>query len=352
MKPISLANNESALGAGLPAQLAAQSVPLGLYPDAAMSQLRAKLADWYGVSTAEVCVGPGSTDLIFHLVATLAGGGEVLAPKHSFVAYRLAANSAGVPYIESGSGVNTDLVSLANDVNERTRLVCVVNPANPTGVYLEPESIEQLLEQIPREVPVIIDEAYAEFVAPPRMCTGIAIRRRFHNVIVLRTFSKAYGLAGLRVGYAIGRPDWLQRIERRRPPFSVSSPAQAAAMAALDDQRHLEETVLVNAIQRNALHAALAARGLAVMPSEGNFLCVRVVGAKEVANALLHQGVAVLPLDAYGLNEWIRVTVGTPEHNERFVAALDDQFSRSPHSMRTSHRSPSSDQSDTLDASF
>lgn len=340
MKPVILANNESSVGPAPAAQTAAQAADITLYPDPTMLALRRKLAEKFGVTPEEVCVGAGSTDLIFHLVAALAHGGEILAPQFSFIAYRLAARSAHIRYVESGDGVQTDLDALADKMTDATKLVCIVNPANPTGVFIEPSTIERFLTRISPTIPVILDEAYAEYVAAPRRCTGVDLRRRFSNVIVLRTFSKAYGLAGLRVGYAIGDPRWLQLVESRRPPFSVSSPAQDAAIAALEQPRHLEEVVRVNSIQRTVLASGLASRGLHVIPSEGNFVCLQVGQSAHLARTLKQLGVAVMALDTYGLPDWIRVTVGTADQHARFMAVLDTQFSRAFHSKRTSQRSP------------
>lgn len=322
MKHAALAANENALGAGTDALQALRELQLSLYPDDAQSLLRERLAQQLGTTPDEVCIGAGSTDLIFQIVAHFARGGDVLAPRHTFVAYRLAARSAGARYVETGAGPATDLDALAARVDADTRLVCVVNPANPTGCYLEPAALVRLLERLPPKLPVVLDEAYIEYLSDPRTSFGPALRRRFPNVLVLRTFSKAYGLAGVRVGYALGEPAWLRQLEARRPPFSVSSPAQAAALAALGDQDHLRASVALVREEREWLAAQLTGQGLEVLPSEGNFLCVQVGDGKQVAGALRAQGVDVLSLEAYGLAAWLRVTVGVRAHNERFLHAL------------------------------
>ena len=321
---MNLASNENPLGAGKEAIAAAGRAPLGLYPDASMRLLRERLAVLHSVSDAELCVGAGSTDLIFHLVASLAAGGEVLVPRHSFIAYRLAADSAGVRYVEAGAEADpvVDLESLSAAVTAQTKLVCVVNPANPTGQFFEPRALHRLLEALPRTMPVIIDEAYAEFVRQPRGVSGSMLRRAFPNVVVLRTFSKAYGLAALRVGYAVANPEWLSAVERRRPPFSVSGPAQAAALAALTDDAHLRASVALVQSQRQLVFTALQALGLEVLPSEGNFVCVRFADAAGAADGLSARGVTVLRLDAHGLPDWLRITIGDARQNEQLLAAV------------------------------
>ncbi len=320
---MTLASNENPLGAGRDAQTAASRAALGLYPDASMKQLRLRLSELHGVTDAEVCVGAGSTDLIFHLVAALATGGEVLALKHTFIAYRLAARSCGATYVEHGEGPRGDLESLAAQVTEKTRLLCVVNPANPTGQFFEPRALHALLERVPSSLPVIVDEAYAEYVRSPRVVSGSVLRRGFPNVLVLRTFSKAYGLAGLRVGYAVGKPEWLEQVERRRPPFSVSGPAQAAACAALDDVAHLQASVMLAQSQRQAVFTALQTLGLEVLPSEGNFVCVRLQDVPRAVDCLHQEGVAVLRLDVYGLPDWLRITIGDAQQNARMLSAIE-----------------------------
>lgn len=319
---IDLSANENPLGPSesVRARLAAAAVER--YPDSSARALSVRLATMHGCALEQVCVGAGSTDLIFHLVAAFCAGGELLAPRHSFIAWRLATQHTKTTYREAGDGVATDLNALLSAITPDTNLVCVVNPANPTGAFVPPQELHAFLARVPQHVLVVLDEAYAEYVEPPAACIGPSVLRAHPNVMVLRTFSKAYGLAGLRVGYVLGAPSMIGALERRRPPFSVSAPAQLAALAALDDVHHLETTVRLAQRERLRVGRALSALGFEVLPSQANFLCVRTGDGDGAAQTLKANGVAVMPLSTYGLPEWVRITLGTVETNDRLVASM------------------------------
>lgn len=319
---VTLSNNENPLGASPAVSRALRAFAAERYPDNAAASLRDALARKHDVDASEILIGAGSTALIFEFVAAFASNARIVAPAWTFVGYRLAAKRAGATYVECGSSLSTDLDALTAGITEDTKLVCLANPANPTGSFVEHEALRAFIARIPAHVPLLLDEAYAEYVAAPRSCTGLSLRREFPNVIVLRTFSKAFGLAGLRVGYAIGAPRLLAAAESMRAPFSVSSSAQVAALSALSDVAHLERSVSLVQRERSRVTTALRERGIEVLPSEGNFVTANVGAAAAVAHTLKERGVTVLPLANYALPEWIRVSIGTAEENDTFLNAL------------------------------
>lgn len=318
---IVLSNNENPLGAAPSVGRALRSFAAERYPDETCAALRDALARRHAVDAGHVLMGAGSTALIFELVAALATGARIIAPAWTFVGYRLAAKRVGAAYVECGTSLSTDLDALLAGITDDTRIVCLANPGNPTGAFVPHEPLRDFVARVPPTVTVIVDEAYAEYVAPPHACEGVSLLRDFENVVVLRTFSKAWGLAGLRVGYAMGAPRLLAAAQSVRAPFSVSSSAQAAALAALSEHEHLERSVALVRRERDRLTMLLRERGFEVLPSQGNFVTVRV-GAPEFVRALAEHGISVLSLANYGLPEWIRVSVGMTEENDAFLAAL------------------------------
>lgn len=328
LRPIVLANNESPWGPSPAARraLLATADDLQSYPAISALPLRERLAAAHGVSAAEICVGAGSTALIYQILLALQGNepGEVWAPAHTFMVYGWAAANARLRYQEVPSPHWVpDLDALAAAVGPTTRCVCLVNPNNPTGAFIPEAALVRFLERLPAHLPVLLDEAYAEYVDAPAP-NGVALRARFANLLILRTFSKAYGLAAARVGYVIADAAWIEQIERRCPPFSVSAPGQAAAMAALDDTRHLRHTLERTWAERRRLAEALQARGLEVLPSQGNFLCVDFGSQAAALNsALAARGIELRGLANYHLPAHLRITVGRPEQNDALLAALD-----------------------------
>jgi histidinol-phosphate aminotransferase len=311
---VALSSNENPLGPSpqaLRALSPQQEAHVHLYPDTLCHSLRQRLAALHRVEPGQIAVGPGTTDLIYHLVRQATGG--VLAPRYTFVAYRLAARAGGLAYREVDG-----LAALAQAADEGTGLVCLANPGNPTGQLYPRGELVALLEALPTAVTVLLDEAYHEYVDPRLAPDGIELARAFPSVVVLRTFSKAYGLAALRVGYALGAPERIARLDALRPPFAVAGPAQAAALAALDDQDHVRRTRELVARGRTQL-----AEGLTVSDSHGNFVLVHLgPAAGAVWEDLARSGVLVRRLEPYGLLEHLRVTVGTAEQNHRFLLAL------------------------------
>ena len=328
---VKLASNENPLGPS-PRALAAVTdalTALHRYPDGPARALRAALAERLQVAPRQVVVGNGSTDLI-DLVAR-----AFLGPEHNAVISEGAfARFRQVVLARNGNArlvplrdATHDLEAMARAVDERTRLVFVATPNNPTGTWNRRAEVERLLAALPPEVLVVLDQAYFEFaadVAEADHPDGVELVRRGEPVIVLRTFSKAYGLAGLRIGYGVAAPEVIEAVDLVREPFNSNSLGQVGALAALGDREHLRRTLDLIRREREALARGLAARGLRVLPSLANFVCVDVGRpSAAVFRALLRQGVIVRPLEAYGLATCLRVTVGAAAENARLLAALD-----------------------------
>jgi histidinol-phosphate aminotransferase len=272
-------------------------------------------------------VGNGSNELIELMVRTFVlDGEEVLTSAQSFVAYKLAAQEHGRTLVEAPmkGRVHYDLDALRKLLSRRTKVVFLANPDNPTGTWFTEVELVPLLEAIPKDTLVVLDEAYVEFVDAPGFQDALALRRRFPNLVVLRTFSKIYGLAGLRLGYGVARPEVVEYVDRVRPPFNVNLVAQAAGAAALGDVEHVERSRALVLAERPALAAGLQELGATVFPSQANFVMADFPGrpGKELFEALLRQGIVVRPLGGYGFPTAQRVTVGRPEENQRLLAAL------------------------------
>jgi histidinol-phosphate aminotransferase len=325
---IKLASNESAFGPSPRVVRAIQDAASGVhrYPDGSCFYLREALATALGVGADQLLFGCGSDEILELVVkAFLSPGDEAVFPWPSFAMYPIVTqgmNGVAVP-VPLGADLQPNVESLASAVTERTRLLFLANPNNPTGTSVGAEDFRLLLEQLPGRVIVICDEAYREYVRRPDFPDSLAEISGRPTLAVLRTFSKVYGLAGLRVGFAVGDPELIGMLERARHPFNVSSIAQAAALAALEDGEHVERAVGLNASGLERLEGGFRELGLSFAPSDANFVLVQVGDrAEQVYQALLQRGVITRPLGAFGLGEHLRVTVGTPEENERFLKAL------------------------------
>jgi len=300
------------------------------YPDDDCSQLRWKLAARHELPPEQVLVGAGSTELISLLCQTLlAPGLNAVTSERSFIIYSMAVKAAGGQLMEAAMRDDSfDLEAILAAINANTRIVFLANPNNPTGTVLEAAAVERFLARIPDHVVVVIDEAYYEFAmhfAALRKIThsnSLEYVREGGSVVVLRTFSKAHGLAGLRVGYVLGQTELLGYCARMRNTFSVSSVGQAAAMAALDDDSHIQRAIENNAAQSRILADGLSALGYRVVPTSANFLfCDLGEEAAAFAGRLLEEGVAVRPMGPWGAPHCIRVTIGTGEQNQAFLKA-------------------------------
>jgi histidinol-phosphate aminotransferase len=325
---VKLASNENPLGVPASARraMAAAVEDLGRYPDANGFALKSALAARYGVPMDWITLGNGSNDILeLAAAATLAPGRSCVYAQHSFAVYALATQARGaraivVPARRLGHDLEAMLAAIAPD----TALVYVANPNNPTGTHLAADAIDAFLARVPAGVTVVLDEAYNEYLPTELRFDSTQWVRRFPNVIVSRTFSKAFGLAGLRVGYGLAQRELTDLLNRVRQPFNVNSVAQAAAVAALADEDFLARSYELNLRGMQQLTAAFASLGLEYVPSVGNFVLVKVGAAARVYEQLLRRGVIVRPVANYGLPEWLRVTVGLPEENAAFLRALPE----------------------------
>jgi histidinol-phosphate aminotransferase len=306
------------------------------YPDDDCTELRCKLAAHHDVPTEQVMVTAGSTGMLSLLCHTmLAPGRNAVTSERSFIVYSMAVRATGARLIETPTrGDGFDLDAILNAINEDTRLVLLANPNNPTGTMIEVAAVDEFVAAVPAHVVIMLDEAYSEFavhfaardkVEYSRSLNYVRLNqlRQGASVVVLRTFSKAHGLAGLRIGYGLGPPELMGYCARMQDTFSVSSVAQAAALAALDDHYHIERTVSNNAEQARVLSAGLSELGCRVVPTAANFLYCDVGGeAAGVAERLRNLGVSVRPLGGWGAPTCIRVSIGTPEQNAVFLDAM------------------------------
>ncbi|MCX8113478.1 MAG: histidinol-phosphate transaminase [Burkholderiaceae bacterium] len=325
---VKLASNENPLGMPESAKRAivAAMDELGRYPDSNGFALKAALSSKFGVPPDWITLGNGSNDILeLAAAAMLAPGRSCVYAQYSFAVYPLATQARGaraivVPARDYGHDLDAMLAAVAPD----TRLMYVANPNNPTGTFVDADRVGAFLARIPRDVVVVLDEAYNEYLPAALRFDSTQWVRRYPNLLVSRTFSKAYGLAGLRVGYGIAQPELTDLLNRVRQPFNVNTAAQAAAVAALDDAEFLARSDEVNRQGMAELTAAFGRLGLAYLPSYGNFVLVKVGPAAKVYQELLKRGVIVRPVANYALPEWLRVTIGLPGENAKFLHALPE----------------------------
>lgn len=335
---IKLASNENPLGPGPHARaaLAASIEGVGIYPDGSGHVLRSRLARKHGLDINQVTLGNGSNDILVLLAeAFLTPEVEAVYSQYAFAVYPNAVQASGaaprvVPALapDHAMPLGHDPVALGSAVGPRTRILFLANPNNPTGTWLAAAELDDLLRAIPPDVIVVLDEAYHEYSIGLGVPDGAGWLARHPNLVITRTFSKAYGLAGLRVGYALSHPDVADLLNRVRQPFNVSVPALAAAAAALDDREHLDATIALNREGIGQLREGLAALGMQAPASAGNFVLAGLGRPAAPVNvALLRQGVIVRPLANYGLREHLRITTGTTEQNARLLAAMSAALS-------------------------
>lgn len=325
---ILLASNENPLGMPESARRAATAAlqGAGRYPDGNGTALKHALAVRLDVPQDWLVLGSGSSEILTLVAQVCVKPGEgVIHSQYGFVVYEQAAahvhaRSTVVPARDFGH----DLDAMRAAIGDDARLVFVANPNNPTGTFIESDVLLAFLQSVPAHVTVLLDEAYTEYLTPAQRYDSMAWVRRFPNLIVARTFSKAYGLAGLRIGYGVAQPALAARMNVQRPRFNVNTPALAAAAAALADQAFVARSYQLNTAGRARLEAGLHELRLASIPSSGNFLMVHVGEGRTVHARLLAAGIEVALLDHYGLPQWLRITVGLPEQNEAVLAALRD----------------------------
>ncbi|WP_447970508.1 histidinol-phosphate transaminase [Nitrospira sp. M1] len=320
---IKLASNENPLGPSPKAQavLAEGVATLNRYPDGGAHYLRRALAERWKVSADQLIVGNGSDEVISLLIkAFLAPGEEAVMADHTFVMYKLSVQgSHGVPVEVPLKDWRHDLSAMAAAVTDKTRLVFLCNPNNPTGTMVSMTEVDAFLAKLPDHVIVVFDEAYYEYVRSAEYPDSLQYVKQQRPVVVLRTFSKIYGLAGLRVGYGVTSTEIVDYVNRIRPPFNANSLAQLAALGALDDEEHVATSRSVNATEMAILEAGLTKLGMVVIPSQANFLYFDTKqDGRQVFDGLLREGVIVRHIKG----SMIRVTVGKPEENRRFLQAL------------------------------
>ena len=278
------------------------------------------------VDPAKLTIGNGSSDILdFVLRAFVTTEHEVMFAEHAFAMYPILTRIVGAkPVMVKARNWGHDLEAMAAAITDATRVVFIANPNNPTGTWLTKDALVSFLDRIPDEILVVLDEAYFEYVEEPDYPNGVQIVTSYPNLVVTRTFSKVYGLAGLRIGYGVSSPELADYLNRVRPPFNANQLALVAAEHALKDTDHLRNSVELNRIGMEQLVAAFEQLGIEYIPSVGNFISAKMPrSGKAVFDALLHEGVIVRPVDNYGMPDYLRVTIGTEEENNKFISALN-----------------------------
>jgi histidinol-phosphate aminotransferase len=332
---VELGSNENPHG---PSPAAMQAVldtlnQLYRYPDPLGGDLKRALAARLGVGISQLMLGNGSHELLMQFAQVFAGPGcEVVASQFGFAVYALAAQAAGAPLRiapafarDAAMPRGHDLDAIAAEISPQTALVYLANPNNPTGTWFGADAFAAFMARVPESVIVVVDEAYAEFADAPDHASALVLQPRYPNLLVTRTFSKAYALAGLRIGYAVAHPDCIAVLERVRESFNANMAGLAAAQAALGDEAHLRWSLARNAEQREMLAVALRERRYFAHPSLTNFLLVEFgPETQRIEAGLIARGVVLRPMAGYGLPECLRITVGDASENRRLLAALDE----------------------------
>lgn len=324
---IKLASNENPLGPSRQAKavIHGQLEELALYPDGSGFALGQALADKHQVDAGAITLGNGSNDVLDMIARVfLSEGKEAIFSEYAFAVYPIvtqavAATAKIAPAVDYGH----DLDAMLSLLTENTRVIFIANPNNPTGTWLPANQLLEFLGKVSKDIIVVIDEAYFEYVEQDEYPDSSTWLNRFDNLIVTRTFSKAYGLAALRIGYSLSHPDVAGLLNRVRQPFNVNSLAQSAALAALNDHEHLAASVEVNRIGMQQFELAFEEMGLKWIPSVGNFICVDLgQDAAPIDKLLLQRGVITRPVANYGMPTHLRITIGLPQQNERCIHAL------------------------------
>lgn len=329
---IKLASNENPLG---PSPLAMEAIEQAIkqvhfYPDGAAHSLKAAISRRLNLPHEELAIGNGSNELLTLVARTFCMPNDhAVISDYSFIAYRVIMQAEGMRWdsVPTLAGFETDLDAMLEAITSQTRVVFVANPNNPTGTYLKAEALRAFLAAVPEEVIVVVDEAYHEYVQADDYDTALNMRQTRERLLVMRTFSKVFGLGGMRIGFAVGPPALIDYLNRVREPFNCGLLAQKAAAAAFFDDTFIARSVEVNEQGRAYLEAhlsSMAARGVSWTPSQTNFLLIHTPhSGPTLYDALLHQGVIVRPMGPYALPQSLRVTIGTLPECERFIQALD-----------------------------
>jgi histidinol-phosphate aminotransferase len=324
---IKLASNENPLGPSPLAILAAEKMlkKSHLYPDGGCYEIKQTLAQFLKINPTQLIVGNGSENILELIAKTyLTEKSAAVISQYAFLTIQLLIKSYGAKmHTVPAKNFCHDIQSMIQAVDDQTRIIFIVNPNNPTGTYTNADDMLLLLNSVPSNVLIVVDEAYHEYIDQPDYLNLLPLLNQYPNLIITRTFSKAYGLAGMRLGYSISSPDIADMLNRARLPFNVNSVAAHAACAALLDQDHIKKTVKLNALGMNYLTEELTKLNVAYIPSLGNFITIDVrQNSMDVYQKLLYQGVIVRPLGAYDMTTHLRVTIGTLEENEKFLRAL------------------------------
>jgi len=324
---IKLASNENPLGPSQKVIAACESAypSLCLYPDGSGFELKNTLAKKLNVQTEQITLGNGSNELLDSIGRTyLRPGTNAVYSQHAFIVYAIATQANGAEAkVAPAKNWGHDLDAMLAAIDENTRVVFIANPNNPTGTQLTESELKRFLDRVRKDIIVVLDEAYIEYVAGDGFPDGIALQRRYENLVVTRTFSKAYGLASLRVGYSISNPQIADMLNRIRPPFNVNSLGLVAAQAVLDDEEYLLRSRKVNEDGMRQLEEGVTALDLSYIPSAGNFLAVGFEGdTQKIYQQMLRLGVIIRPVGVYEMPQHLRITIGMPEENEVCLRAL------------------------------
>ncbi len=328
-----LASNENPLGCSFDVVKACQETleDMARYPDGAGFELKKSISSLFSLDANGLVLGNGSNDVLELIGRTFAGAGdEVIFSQYAFAVYAITTQAIGaIAVVVPAKDYAHDLAAMAAAITDKTKLIYLANPNNPTGTCFGQAEWDAFMAKVPKRVMVVLDEAYTEYVTQANYADGLKELSRYDNLIVTRTFSKAYGLAGFRLGFAACSAEVASYINRVRQPFNVNSLAMVAGIAALGDQEHVQESVAVNRKGMSIWQQALSVLGLSYIPSQGNFLCVDMgKPAQPLYEALLREGVIVRPVGAYGLPNHLRISIGTDEENMHGIEALTQVLSK------------------------
>lgn len=324
---IKLASNENPLG---PSPLVLEAVQAGLqdltrYPDGNGCRLKNALAQKHGIDTNTITLGNGSNDILELIARTfVTTAHSVIFSEYAFAVYPLVTQAIGATAIVTpAKNWGHDLTAMQASIRDDTRLIFIANPNNPTGTWIDKASLKAFLETVPEDMIVVLDEAYFEYACDnPNYPNSLDWFADYPNLVIVRTFSKAYGLAGLRVGYSISHPEIANLLNRVRQPFNVNSLALIAATTALTDSQYIEKSIAFNRTEMQQMTESFDKMGVSYIPSLGNFLAVHVGDGSKVFDDLLHQGVITRPISGYGMPQHLRVTIGLESENRKFIQAL------------------------------
>ncbi|MBI3252986.1 MAG: histidinol-phosphate transaminase [Candidatus Omnitrophica bacterium] len=335
-RAVKLASNENSLGPSPKALVAAKKALARVhrYPDGGSFYLRRRLSKFLGVRPETLIFGNGSDEILVMAARAFAGkGDEVLIADPTFLIYEIASRAEGANVVKVPmKNFHYDLEAMRGRLGARTKLIFIANPDNPVGTYIQKGPLLRFLKAVPRRAVVVLDEAYHEFARQEKdYPRSLELLKTFDNLIVTRTFSKAYGLSGLRIGYGVARPEVIRSLNKVREPFNVNLVAQAAAAAALDDTAHLRRTLRMVKEGRAVLQKALTALGFAVVGTATNFILADAkTDARILYEKLLRKGVIVRSMHAWGMDTFIRVTIGRPEENRKLINALKEILKKEP----------------------